>query len=99
MAELLKPEFLDEVCQVVKMLGHPARIKIIEHLENGPATVGQLQQTIGLSQPVTSQHLRLMKDKGILSSQRDGNIIRYSVKNPITLKFLNCLRNSQLEQE
>lgn len=99
MDELLKPEFLDEVCQIVKILGHPVRIKIIEHLENGPATVGQLQQTISLSQPVTSQHLRLMKDKGILSSQRDGNMIRYSIANPISLSFLNCLRNSQSQGE
>ena len=99
MAKLLKSDFLEDVCQIVKILGHPARIQIIEHLENGPATVGQLQHTISLSQPVTSQHLRLMRDKGILSSQRDGNMIRYSIANPITLKFLNCLRNSQLQQD
>jgi len=99
MAKLLKSDFLEDVCQIVKILGHPARIQIIEHLENGPATVGQLQHTISQSQPVTSQHLRLMRDKGILSSQRDGNMIRYSIANPITLKFLNCLRNSQLQQD
>ena len=95
MAEPLGEDFLSDVCSIVKILGHPARIQIIERLEAGEANVTELQEITGLSQPVTSQHLRLMRDKRILVPRRDGNTILYSIADPVTLNILYCLRKTR----
>lgn len=95
MAEPLSEKFLSDVCSIVKILGHPARIQIIERLEAGEANVTELQERTGLSQPVTSQHLRLMRDKRILAARRDGNAVLYSIADPVTLNILHCLRKTR----
>ncbi len=89
------PEFLQEVSGIVKMLGHPDRIRIVEFLKGGEKSVGEVQRHTGLSQPVTSQLLRQMKDRKIVSCRRDGNRMFYSVASPLILKMLNCLVESQ----
>ena len=91
----LDPEFIAQVSGVIKMLGHSDRIKIVEFLQSGERMVGDVQEHIGLSQPVTSQHLRQMKDKGILASRRDGNYIYYSIADQLVNKMLDCLIATQ----
>ena len=87
--------FLQEVSGIVKMLGHSDRIRIVEFLESGEKSVGEVQRHTGLSQPVTSQLLRQMKDRKIVSCRRDGNRMFYSIASPLILKMLYCLIESQ----
>ena len=95
MTIVLRNDFLLEVCDKIKVLGHPLRIKIVEHLEKGDASVSQIMKSLDISQPITSQHLLLMKSKGILRSRREGNVIIYSIKDTMILGLLSCLRKSQ----
>ncbi len=95
MVIVLRNEFLSEVCDKIKVLGHPLRIKIVEHLEKGDASVSEIMKFVNVSQPITSQHLLLMKSKGILYSRREGNVIIYSIKDNMILGLLSCLRKSQ----
>jgi len=95
MTVVLRNDFLLEVCDKIKVLGHPLRIKIVEYLEKGDASVSEIMKSVDVSQPIASQHLLLMKSKGILCSRRDGNVIIYSIKDTMTLGLLSCLRKSQ----
>jgi ArsR family transcriptional regulator len=91
----LKTSFLEEVAIVIKVLGHPERIRIVEYIENSEMKVSDIQKHLSLTQPVTSQHLRLMRDRGILRSRRDGTCVYYSLATPLVHKMLACLAETQ----
>lgn len=66
--------------RIYRALSHPIRIKIIRELLNGPLCVCVLNENMKFSQSNLSQHLRVLKDAGILESEKDGSRILYSVK-------------------
>lgn len=83
-----------EAAEVLKCIGHPTRLEILEFLdERGEQTVGAIQEAIGLDQPTTSQHLGLMRDKGILASRRDGVNVYYQVQDEKVTRVLDCIRD------
>ena len=66
-----------ELCSI---FGNPSRVLILWTLGERELSVGDIASAIECSLQNTSQHLHLMKDKGILTSRRDGNTIYYRVK-------------------
>ncbi|MBL7473973.1 ArsR/SmtB family transcription factor [Robertkochia sediminum] len=65
---------------MAKVLGHPARIAILDHLFNIKACVcGDLVNEIGLSQPTISQHLKELKQAGLIKGNIDGNKVCYCI--------------------
>jgi DNA-binding transcriptional ArsR family regulator len=54
-------------------LGDPTRRAIFEHLSDRPAAVGELATRLPVSRPAVSQHLKVLKDAGLVTSRRDGN--------------------------
>ncbi len=72
-------ELQAEIC---KVLANPKRIRIIHVLKDGDKSVTEICKALGISQSNTSQHLRLMKSKGVLKSRRDGREIFYSIAVP-----------------
>ncbi len=88
----ISTELLARVGTVLKALGHPDRLKIIQYLATGERRVGDIQRHIGLSQPITSQQLRLMHLKGILDTRRDGNTVYYFVANDFIWKIIDCMQ-------
>ncbi|HDD55717.1 MAG TPA: ArsR family transcriptional regulator [Chloroflexi bacterium] len=77
-----------EQAEFCGILGNPHRIQIIWVLGNRELTVSGIAEEIGSSMQNTSQHLRLMKNKGVLQSRRDGREIYYRIANT---KFIrNC---------
>ena len=90
----LKAEFF-------KMLGHPARVRILELLKEGEQSVGALQAELGLDSSGTSQHLTAMRRMGLLESRREGTSVFYRVADARMFKLLEMARQvltSQLEQ-
>ncbi len=85
--------FFSKASKVLKALGHPERLKIIEFLKSGEKTVGQIQSGIGLSQPITSQHLRYMRNRNILESRRDGTSSYYYIASDLIYKLLDCVNS------
>jgi ArsR family transcriptional regulator len=74
----------DEVrrmAKVFKALGEPTRLKIIKILasEGGYFCVGAMAKRLGISQPAVSQHLKVLKESGILDSKRMGFHVHYFV--------------------
>lgn len=85
-----------------RLLGHPARVRILELLRDGERTVGDLQQALGLDSSGTSQHLGAMRRLGILDSRRAGTSVYYRVRDPRMFHLLETARQilgSQLQQQ
>jgi DNA-binding transcriptional ArsR family regulator len=63
--------------RVRSVLCEDARLRIVEALEEGEMTVGELAQAIGRQIPATSQHLRILRDLGIVEGQRRRSTVAY----------------------
>jgi DNA-binding transcriptional ArsR family regulator len=62
-----------------RVLGHPARVQILELLREGERSVGALQVELGLDSGGTSQHLAALRRIGLVESRRDGTSVYYRV--------------------
>lgn len=78
---------------MIRVLGHPIRLRIVEALERGECCVSELQGALGIPQAVMSQQLARMRAAGILRCRRDGVNMRYEIADPRVLLMLNCLRH------
>ena len=77
------PEPLVElVAQRFRVLGEPMRIKLLDRLREGDATVGELQEALGASQQNVSKHLGILLSAGMVARTKDGNHSRYSISDP-----------------
>jgi DNA-binding transcriptional ArsR family regulator len=77
------PEPLIElVAQRFRVLGEPMRIKLLDSLREGPATVGELQAALGGSQQNVSKHLGILYAAGMVSRTKLGNHARYTISDP-----------------
>lgn len=88
-------ELQAEVC---KTLASPKRLEIINTLKTGEKTVTDLVHILGVSKANVSQHLALMRHKGILSSRREGVNIYYRVANPKVIEACVLMRDVLTEQ-
>ncbi len=77
--------------EVLKAVAHPLRLRIVEALESGERSVGDLVDMLGEKQAITSQQLNLMKDKGVLASRKEGAKVFYRIQNPNVIRVLNCV--------
>ena len=71
----------DMYVKIFKALAHPIRMKIVRTLRAGPQCVCILNENVEFSQSNLSQHLKILKDAGILKSEKDGLRIIYSINN------------------
>jgi DNA-binding transcriptional ArsR family regulator len=62
-----------------RVLGHPARVRILELLREGERSVGALQVELGLDSGGTSQHLAALRRIGLVESRREGTSVYYRV--------------------
>jgi ArsR family transcriptional regulator len=75
-----------------RVLGHPARVRLLQTLRNGELTVGALQEALELESGATSQHLSILRKQGIVESRRDGTNVYYRVSDPRTLELLELVK-------
>lgn len=76
---------------VIKSLAHPTRLFIAVILEKGPLCVCEITARVGSDMSTISRHLSVMKNAGIISDERRGNQIWYSLVCPCVLGFLGCV--------
>jgi len=84
-------ELAERAAEVLKTVAHPLRLQIVELLREGERSVGEIVDSLGEKQAVTSQQLNLMKDKGVLASRRDGARVYYRILNPDVVRVLDCV--------
>lgn len=74
----------NEIAALAKVLGHPARIAILQHiLKTNSCICGDLVQEIGLAQPTISQHLKELKNSGLIKGNVEGTSVCYCIDNKI----------------
>jgi DNA-binding transcriptional ArsR family regulator len=78
--------------QFFRALAHPVRIRILEILVRRGRTVQELQQALRLDQPIVSQQLAVLRNRGIVSPQKQGLSVRYSVRDPLVGELLQLAR-------
>ena len=93
----LEDDFINNAAEMLKVMGHPLRIKIAHYLESGERNVGDIALAIKASQSTTSQHLRAMRVLGLLDYRRDATNVYYSIARPEVYKIIQCIREGQLE--
>ena len=69
----------EKVSETLKALAHPARLKIVVGLLEDECNVAQIQKVLGLPQSTISQHLRILKNAGIIKGRREGTKTCYRV--------------------
>ncbi|EOD00293.1 ArsR/SmtB family transcription factor [Caldisalinibacter kiritimatiensis] len=79
--------------KILKALAHPIRLKIVKKLSEGTLCVCELNADVEFSQSNLSQHLRVLKDAGIVISERDGSKILYSIKNEKVLEVIKLIED------
>lgn len=90
----LKVEAVRQAATMLKCIGHPIRLQIIELLDRtGEQNVTTIYEALEIEQAVASQHLNLMRDKGILASRRDGVNVYYSVDDPRVTQVIDCIHD------
>jgi ArsR family transcriptional regulator len=68
--------------EICKTLADVKRLLIIHELRNGEKSVGQIVSELGVPQANVSQHLAILRERGIVSTRREGTSIYYSLTNP-----------------
>jgi DNA-binding transcriptional ArsR family regulator len=76
-----------------RVLGHPARVRILELLRDGERTVGALQAELALDSSGTSQHLAALRRIGLVEGRREGTNVYYRVDDPRVFDLLAAGRD------
>ena len=80
-----------EASDLLKTLASPHRLMIVCQLVERPRSVGELIQLLGLRQATVSQHLALLRKSGLVSAQRVGQIVWYSISSAPAQHLLKAL--------
>lgn len=77
----------------IKAIAHPLRLKILCVLGGDEVSVQDIVDNVGTSQSNISQHLAILRDKGVLGTRKDANRVFYRVNDPRTLKLVEIMRD------
>lgn len=75
-----------------RALAHPVRIRILELLIKGEKSVQELQEVLGVDQPVVSQQLAVLRSTNIVTGRKEGVSVRYTVRDPLIGELLGVAR-------
>ena len=92
--ESLDMDALVHASECLKTVAHPIRLRIVELLLNGEHTVGELAEACEVQSHVASEHLGLMRDRGLLTSERSGRRIYYRVAEPALRGIIECIQRN-----
>ena len=92
----LDPRVLAEAAEMVRVLGHPVRLRIVELLETGERTVKEIQEALDAPQALVSQQLARMRGAGIVTGRRGGANVWYRISDSRVIRMLDCLRHCDI---
>ena len=90
---ITRNEDIERAAQSMKAMAHPLRLKILCTLGGQEVSVQEIVELVGTSQSNISQHLAILRDKGILSSRKDANRVYYKVGDDRTLRLIGMMRD------
>ena len=88
-----KEEHFEQASRAMKAMSHPLRLKILCVLGDKEVSVQDIVESVGTSQSNISQHLAILRDKGVLRTRKDANRVYYRVGDPRTLKLISLMRD------
>lgn len=91
-------EIHDLHARICKAIADPKRLLIINELRNGPLTVNELADALELSQSNTSQHLAILRERGVVQADREGASVYYSLRSKKVLKAIDLLREFMADE-
>ena len=83
---------IERASRSLKAMSHPLRLKILCTLGDQEVSVQDIVDQVGTSQSNISQHLAILRDKGILASRKDANRVYYRVSDGRTLQLIGMMR-------
>jgi DNA-binding transcriptional ArsR family regulator len=78
--------------EVFRVLAHPTRIHIVECLREGELSVSAILERIGIEPANLSQHLGVLRSKGLVTTRKEGNQVFYSLRDPLLIEVLDSMR-------
>ena len=88
-----KEEDIQQAAQAIKAIAHPLRLKILCVLGDQEISVQDIVKQVGTSQSNISQHLAILRDKGVLVSRKDANKVFYRIGDLRILKLIGMMRD------
>ena len=88
-----KEEHIEQASRAMKAMSHPLRLKILCILGDQEVSVQDIVNNVGTSQSNISQHLAILRDKGVLRTRKDANRVYYRVGDPRTLLLISLMRD------
>lgn len=89
---LQRDEDINRASRSLKAMSHPLRLRILCTLGNQEVSVQDIVDSVGTSQSNISQHLAILRDKGILASRKDANRVYYRVGDARTLRLIDMMQ-------
>ena len=88
-----RDEDIQQAARAVKAIAHPLRLKILCILGDQEVSVQDIVEQVGTSQSNISQHLSILRDKGVLATRKDANRVFYRIGDLRTLKLIGMMRD------
>ena len=88
-----REEDIQQAAQAMRAIAHPLRLKILCVLGNQEISVQDIVEQVGTSQSNISQHLAILRDKGVLATRKEANRVYYRIGDLRTLKLVGMMRD------
>ncbi len=99
---MVTPTLQQEITQLeanfCAALSDPNRLLILYALNDGPRNVTELASELGLNQPTTSRHLKVLRERGLVNTIRTGTVITYHLSDPRLIQALDIMRSIMRER-
>ena len=94
----LSDQMIELAARRFRMLGEPQRLRILQTLEAGERTVGDVVEALNANQSNISKHLQALYDAGLVGRRREGNSIYYGIADPVIFKLCDLVCHSAAEE-
>lgn len=94
----LSPAAIALVAARFRVLGEPFRLRLLQALESGEKTIGQLASELEASQPSVSKHVRLLHDAGLVARRQEGNTVFCSIADQSVFQLCDVVCSSLRER-
>lgn len=99
---MVSPTLQQEITQLeanfCAALSDPSRLLILYALNEGPRNVTELANELGLNQPTTSRHLKVLRERGLVTTVRTGTVITYHLSDARLIQALDIMRSIMRER-
>ncbi|MDR1425283.1 MAG: metalloregulator ArsR/SmtB family transcription factor [Azoarcus sp.] len=85
-------EQIETAARALKAIAHPLRLRILCMLGDSEICVRNIVDAVGTTQSNISQHLAILREKGVLSTRKDANRVFYRISDPRTLQLVSMMR-------